>query len=83
MRDTHFSKCFRAPSNVIKYDRKTNPSVWVEDYCLACIVGGADNGLFIIQFHPIYLADLARAWLDHLSRNVIDSLEDLKKVFTG
>jgi hypothetical protein len=37
--------------------------------------------MFIIQFLPIYLANLARAWLDHLSIDVIDSWEDLKEIF--
>jgi hypothetical protein len=32
---------------------------------------------------PIYLADTARSWLDHLLRNTIDSWEDLNEVFTG
>jgi hypothetical protein len=26
---------------------------------------------------------MARAWLDHLSRNMIDSWEDLKEIFMG
>jgi hypothetical protein len=39
--------------------------------------------MFIIQFLPICLADLAWAWLYHLSRNVIDRWEDLKDIFTG
>jgi hypothetical protein len=55
----------------------------LEDYRLAYRVGGADDDLFIIQFLLIYLADSVRAWLDHLLRNVIDSLEDLKEIFTG
>jgi hypothetical protein len=53
------------------------------DYCLTCRAGGADNNLFIIQFLPIYLADMSRAWLDHFSRNSIDYWEDLKGIFTG
>jgi hypothetical protein len=67
---------------VVKYDGKTNLSVWLEDYHLACREGGADDKLFIIQFLPIYLADTARAWLDHLPRNTIDSWEDLTEIFT-
>jgi hypothetical protein len=39
--------------------------------------GRVDDVLFIIQFLPIYLADSARAWLDYLSRNIIDSYVDL------
>jgi hypothetical protein len=40
MCDAHFSKHFWAPNNVVKYNGKTNPSVWLEDYRLACKVGG-------------------------------------------
>jgi hypothetical protein len=71
MHDAHFQKHFWTSSNVIKYDGKTN---------LACRV---DDDLFIIQFLPIYLADLARAWLDHLPRNMIDNWKDLKEIFTS
>jgi hypothetical protein len=71
--DVCFPKHFQATNNVIKYDCKTNHNVWLEDYHLACRAGGTDDSLFIIQFLPIYLADMARAWLDHLSRNTIDS----------
>jgi hypothetical protein len=64
-------------SNIIKYDSKTKPCLWLEDYRLASKAGGVDNDIFIIQFLPIYQADSARAWVDHLLRNVIDSWEDL------
>jgi hypothetical protein len=46
--DTCFPKLFRALNNVVKYDGKTNPSVWLEDYHLTCRVGGVDDDLFII-----------------------------------
>jgi hypothetical protein len=78
-----FPKPFRAPNNVIKCNGKTNPSVWLENYRLAYRTGRADDDLFIIQFLLIYLANMARAWLDHLPRNTIDSWEDLKEIFTG
>jgi hypothetical protein len=83
MCDTRFTECFRLPKNVIKYDGKTNPIVWLEDYRLACRAGGVDDDFFIIQFLPIYLADTTRAWLDHLPRNSIDYWQDLKDIFTG
>jgi hypothetical protein len=75
-------KHFWASSNILKYDGKTKPSVWLEDYYLAGKVSGVDDGLFIIQFLPIYLVDLAMAWLDQLPRYLIDSWEDLKEIFT-
>jgi hypothetical protein len=71
--DTHFSRCFIVLGNVIKYNDKTNPSVWLKDYHFTCRAGGANDDLCIIQFLPIYLANSARAWLDHLLRDVIDS----------
>jgi hypothetical protein len=83
MRNTCFLRCFQAPSNITKYDGKINPSVWLEDYRLACIAGGANDDLFIIQFLPIYLAESTRAWLDHLPRNAINRWDDLWEVFTG
>jgi hypothetical protein len=46
------------------------------------MAGGSDDDVFIIKFLPIYLTDTARAWPDHLSRNMIDSWEDLKDIFT-
>jgi hypothetical protein len=83
MRDACFPKHFWAIDNIIKYDGKTNPSIWLEDYRLTCKVGGVDNDLFIIQFLQIYLANASRAWLDHLPRNSIDCWEDLKEIFTN
>jgi hypothetical protein len=80
--DTCFPKCFWAPNNVVKYDGKTNTNIWLEDYHLTCMAGGSDDDVFIIKFLPIYLTDTARAWPDHLSRNMIDSWEDLKDIFT-
>jgi hypothetical protein len=63
--------------NIVMYDGKTNPSILLEDYLLTCRAGGANDGPFIIRFLPIYLADSAKAWLDHLLRNIINSYEDL------
>jgi hypothetical protein len=72
MHDACFLKRFRVSNNIVKYDGKTNPNIWLEDYCLACRAGGADDDLFIIQFLPIYLVDMAKVWLDHLPRKTID-----------
>jgi hypothetical protein len=80
--DACFLKHFQVPNN-IKYDGETNPIVWLEDYRLACRVGGADKDLFIVQFLPIYLADTARAWLNHMPRNSIECWEGLREIFTG
>jgi hypothetical protein len=47
-----------------------------------CRAGGVEDDLFIIQFLLIYLADTAKAWLDHLPKNSIDCSEDLKEIYT-
>jgi hypothetical protein len=31
VRDARFPQHFQVPNNIIKYDSKTNPSVWLED----------------------------------------------------
>jgi hypothetical protein len=82
MHDARFLRRFQTPGNIIKYDGKTNPSVWLVDYCLVCSAGRANDILLIIQFLPIYLADSARAWLDHLPRSIIYSWYDLREIFT-
>ena len=61
-----------------KYDSETNPSVWLEDYRLACHAGGAQDDLFIIKNLPLYLADSARTWLEHLPPGKIDSWAQLR-----
>jgi hypothetical protein len=48
-----------------------------------CRAGGAIDDLFIIQYLPIYLAESARAWLDHRPINAINCWDDLWEVFTG
>jgi hypothetical protein len=67
---------------IIEYYGRTNPNVWLEDYCLVCRAHEADDDMFIIEFLPIYLADSARASWDHLLRNIINSWENLKEIFT-
>jgi hypothetical protein len=43
MWDRHFLKCFRVLSNIVKYDGKTNPSIWLEDYHHVCRAGAMDD----------------------------------------
>ncbi len=68
-----FPARFRAPTNIGKYAGETNPSVWLEDYRLACRAGGATDDNFVIQYLPIYLADSARSWLEYLPGGCINS----------
>jgi hypothetical protein len=83
MRGACFPRHFLASVNIAKYNSKTNPSVWLEDYRLECRTSRVNDDRFIIQFLPIYLANSASAWLDHLSRNVADSWDDHWEIFTG
>lgn len=83
IRGALFPPRFRAPTHITKYSGDTNPSVWLEDYCLACRVGGADDDLFIIQYLPIFLADSARAWLEYLPGGCIRDWADLRSIFVG
>ena len=63
--------------------RDTNPAVWLEDFCLAYRAGGADNDIFIVQYLPLYLAESARASLEHLPADNIHSWADLKRIYIG
>ena len=61
-----FPPRYRPPTNIPKYSGETNPELWLEDYRLGYQAGGVDNDDFIIRNLPLFLADLARAWLEHL-----------------
>ena len=63
IRGAPFPQHFRQPVNVVKYTGDTDPSVWLEDYWLACRAGGANDDRFIIQYLPICLGENVRAWL--------------------
>jgi hypothetical protein len=55
--------------------------MWLEDYRLAWHEGGETDDLFIIKNLPLYLRDSAWTWLEHLSRDKINSWTDLRRVF--
>nr|CAB3453698.1 unnamed protein product [Digitaria exilis] len=57
---------FRQPTTIIKYSGETDPRVWLNDYRLACQLGGATDDDMIIRNLPLHLADSARTWLEHL-----------------
>ena len=75
--------CFYTPPNIVKYSRDTNPTVWLEDFCLAYRAGRADDDLFIIQYLLLYLMESSQAWLKHLPANNIHSWADIKRIFVG
>jgi hypothetical protein len=72
IRDAKFTSCFRAPTNVPRYDEDTNPSVWLEDYWFTCHAARATDDLFVIKNLPLYLGDPVRTWLEHLPRGKVN-----------
>ena len=66
-----FPPRYRPPTNIPKYSKETNPEPWLEDYRLSCQADGVDNDDFIIHNLPLFLADSAQAWLEHLPSNAI------------
>ena len=66
-----FPPWYRPPTNILKYFGEMNLGLWFENYWLACQASGADNDDFIIRNLPLFLADSARTWLEHLPPNRI------------
>ena len=66
-----FPARYQPPTNIPKYSRETNLGLWLEDYWLACQADGANDDDFVIRNLPLFLADSARAWLEHLLSNAI------------
>jgi hypothetical protein len=64
IRASTFPQRFRQPITIVKYNGETDPRVWLNDYCLACQLGGATSDEVIIRNPPCTSptrADVARA----------------------
>jgi len=83
IRTASFPPCFSQPTTLIKYSGETDPAVWLNDYRLACQLGGATDDAVIIRNLPLHLADATRMWLEHLPADQIHDWADLVKIFMG
>jgi hypothetical protein len=78
-----FPQRFRQPTSIDKYNGETDSRVWLNDYHLACQLGGATTDEVIIRNLPLHLADSARTWLEHLPASQIHNWDDLVCTFMG
>jgi hypothetical protein len=83
IRTTSFPQRFHQPTSIDKYNGETDPLVWLNDYHLACQLGGATTDEVIIRNLPLHLADSARTWLEHLPASQIHNWDDLVRTFVG
>jgi hypothetical protein len=83
IRAAAFPQRFRQPTTIVKYNGETDPRVWLNDYRLACQLGGATSDEVIIRNLPLHLGDSARTWLEHLPASQIHNWDDLVRTFVG
>jgi hypothetical protein len=83
IRTASFPQRFRQPTSIVKYNGETDPHVWLNDYRLACQLGGATTDEVIICNLPLHLADSARTWLEHLPASQIHNWDDMVRTFVG
>jgi hypothetical protein len=83
IRTASFPQRFHQPTSIIKYNGETDPRVWINDYRLACQLGGATTDEVIIRNLPLHLGDSARTWLEHLPVSQIHNWDDLVRKFVG
>jgi hypothetical protein len=83
IRAVAFPQRFRQPSTIVKYNGETDPRVWLNDYRLACQLGGATSDEVIIRNLPLHLGNSARTWLEHLPASQIHNWDDLVRTFVG
>jgi hypothetical protein len=83
IRTTSFPQRFCQPTSIDKYTGETDPRVWLNDYRLACQLGGATTDEVIIRNLPLHLADSARTWLEHLLASQIHNWDDMVRTFVG
>jgi hypothetical protein len=70
-------------TSIDKYTGEIDPHVWLNNYRLACQLGGTTTDVVIIRNLPLHLADSARTWLEHLPPNQIHNWDDLVCTFVG
>jgi hypothetical protein len=78
-----FPQRFRQPTSIDKYNGETDPRVWLNDYRLACQLGGATTDEVIIRNLPLHLTDSTRTWLEHLPASQIHNWDHLVRTFVG
>ena len=83
IRTASFPPRFRQPTTLVKYSGETDPAVWLNDYRLACQLGGATEDAVIILNLPLHLAVATRTWLEHLPADQIHNWADLVQIFVG
>jgi hypothetical protein len=83
IRAAAFPQRFRQPTTIVKYNGETDPRVWLNNYRLACQLGGATSDEVIIRNLPMHLGDSARTWLEHLPASQIHNWDDLVRTFVG
>jgi hypothetical protein len=52
IRAAAFPQRFRQPTAIVKYNGETDPRVWLNNYCLACQLGGATSDEVIVGGYP-------------------------------
>jgi hypothetical protein len=83
IRTASFPQRFRQPTSNDKYTGETDPCVWLNDYRLACQMGGATTNEVIIRNLLLHLADSVRTWFEHLPASQIHNWDDLVRTFMG
>ena len=69
IRAAPFPPTLSTAHTLIKYSGDTDPGLWLNDYHLACQLGGATDDAVIIRNLSLYLTDSAHTWLEHLPAN--------------
>jgi hypothetical protein len=83
IRRAPFPTRFRTSTTITKYSGDTMPELWLADYRLACHLGGTDDDNLIIRNLPLFLSDIARAWVEHLPSGQISNWDDLVQAFAS
>jgi hypothetical protein len=83
IRTASFPQRFRQPTSIDIYNGETDPRVWLNDFRLACQLGGTTTDKVIIRNLPLHLVDSTRTWLEHLPASQIHNWDDLVRTFMG
>jgi hypothetical protein len=75
-----FPESFKPPHDVVKYDRKLNPTLCLKDYEMGMIIQNASD-MIMTRYLPLMMKDAVRNWIQGLHADNVNSWYEMRRVF--
>ena len=80
IRNSRMPKGFKLTTEIVKFDGRQDPRLWLEDYLIACNCQGG-NQITAMQYLQLMLTRSAREWLQLIPKNSFSTWEEFEEAF--